>query len=61
MSESEKRKRLTERPTAEVVGEIFPPEVIALAQQVAHEKDPPVSEVGLPAPLPEAPPPLPPA
>jgi len=35
------KKPLYDRPTAEAIAELFPPEVIALAQQVAHEKDTP--------------------
>lgn len=35
------KKRITELPTEEAIKRLFPPEVIELAQQVAHEKDAP--------------------
>ena len=34
-------KRITELPTEEAIRRLFPPEVIQMAQEVAHEKDEP--------------------
>ncbi len=37
----DKKKRITDLPTDEAIRRLFPPEVVQMAQEVAHEKDQP--------------------